>query len=111
MYCHGCGTKAYEAAKFCAECGCKLSDSVAPIEGNAQRVYTVKAALKDYFQGAIGETKLRDIIRKGKIPHTRIGTRIILREEALDKWIAEQEYRSIQKEAAKGELPRKLRAI
>lgn len=110
MYCHECGTKADETAKFCSECGCKLSDSET-IEGKSRRVYTVKKALEEYFQGTIGETKLRDIIRQGKIPHTRIGVRIILREEALDKWIAEQEYRSMQKEAARGELPRKLRAI
>lgn len=61
----------------------------------AERVFTVKTALTDYFQGTIGETKLREWIRRGKIPHIRIGGKIILREGTLDAWFEEQEQISI----------------
>lgn len=48
----------------------------------------------------IGEAKLRQEIRKGRIPHVRIGTKIILRKMALDAWAAEQERQSVAR--AKG---------
>lgn len=68
------------------------------------RKFTVKTALTDYFQGTIGETKLREAIRRGEIPHIRIGTKIILREAALDAWMAEQERIS----AAKNKYPLRI---
>ncbi|MCK9327361.1 MAG: helix-turn-helix domain-containing protein [Bacteroidales bacterium] len=55
------------------------------------RKFTVRTALDEYFQGTIGETKFREAIRKGQIPHFRVGTKIILRQASLDKWVAEQE--------------------
>lgn len=63
-----------------------------------ERMFTVKTALNDYFQGVIGETKLREAIRGKEIPHSRIGARIILREKALDKWMADQEQLSVEQE-------------
>ena len=60
------------------------------------KVYTVKTALADYFQGTLGETKLRELLRAGKIPHTRAGARILIREEALDSWMVAQEEKSIR---------------
>lgn len=57
------------------------------------RMYTVKTALAEYFQGALGETKFRELLKKGEIPHTRAGARILIREEALDAWMVEQEAR------------------
>ncbi|HBV97738.1 MAG: hypothetical protein JL50_03150 [Peptococcaceae bacterium BICA1-7] len=93
MYCQECGSKAPENAKFCPECGRKMPNLL--MEDRPKRVFTVQTALKDYFQGAIGLTKFREAIRKGQIPHMRIGTRIIIREEALDKWMEGQEKQSI----------------
>lgn len=91
MYCQECGTKTPDSAKFCPECGRKLPRIGESVEERHKRVYTIKTALTDYFQGTICETKLREMIRRGQIPHTRADTRIILREGALDKWLAEQE--------------------
>lgn len=65
------------------------------VEDRQKRVFTVQTALTDYFQGTIGLTKFRDAIRRGQIPHMRIGARIIIREEALDKWMEEQEKQSV----------------
>ncbi len=56
--------------------------------------YTVQTALKEYFQGTIGETKLREAIRKGQLPHFRVGTKIILWQASLDAWVAEMERTS-----------------
>jgi len=65
------------------------------------RKFTVKTALALYFQGTLGEAKLRQAIRAGQIPHTRVGSRIILREAALDAWMAEQERQSVAKRKLK----------
>jgi hypothetical protein len=68
MYCQECGTQAAnELAKFCAECGRKLP-SATDVEDRPKKVYTVKGALTEYFQGTISESKLRDWIRQGLIP-------------------------------------------
>jgi len=92
MYYQECGTKLPDTANFCPECGRKM---LKPGKVDQPRhVYTVATALTEYFQGAIGESKLREAIRQGKIPHSRIGARIILREESLDAWLSEQEQRS-----------------
>ena len=93
MFCIECGSKAPESAKFCHECGRKLPNS--NVEDRPKRVFTVQTALKEYFQGVIGETKFREALRRGQIPHTRIGSRIIIREEALDKWLEQQEKQSM----------------
>lgn len=70
----------------------------------ANKIYTVKTALTDYFQGTLGETKLRELIGTGEIPVTRAGARILIREDTLNNWMAAQEEKSIQKQ-------RPLRAV
>lgn len=97
MYCQECGTKANENAKFCSECGRKLPQVGKEYEDRPARVFTVRTVIEDFFQGAIKETKLREMIRKGLIPHTRIDSKILFREEALNKWMEEQENLSIGK--------------
>ena len=89
-YCTDCGTKAVEGAKYCYECGGKITDAIAA-EAIPDRVYTVKSALDEFFRGAISESKLRDLIRQGKIPHSRLGTRVLLRDQALREWLIKQE--------------------
>lgn len=59
------------------------------------RVYTIKSALTDYFQGAIGESTLRSLIRTGRIKHQRAGTIILIREAWLDAYM-ESEVDSAQ---------------
>jgi|GEM_PF-1570670 len=97
MYCQECGTKANENAKFCSECGRKLFQAGNSCEDLPSRVFTVQTVIEDFFQGAIKETKLREMVRKGLIPHTRIDKRILFREEALNKWMEEQEQISVGK--------------
>lgn len=102
MYCQQCGQETPDEARFCQGCGYKLGSVV---QTKNRPKYTIQTALRDYFQGTIGETKLREAIRKGQIPHIRIGSRIILREEALDNWMNEQETISVEKP------PGKLRVV
>lgn len=55
------------------------------------KVYTVKTVLGEFFQGNVGETKLREMVRKGEIPHFRVGTKILFRKDSLDEWVNGQE--------------------
>ena len=93
VYCIECGSKAPDNAKFCSECGRKLPGTAQ--EDKPPKIYTVQTALRDYFQGCISESKLRQAIREGTIPHARIGSRILIRETALDTWMEEQEKRAV----------------
>jgi len=97
-----CGFKVPDRAKFCPECGRmiqrpepKPEPKPEAQEHKPQNIYTVKTAAKEFFQGAIGETKLRELINKGEIPCSRFGVKILLREESLIAWMAEQEKKSI----------------
>lgn len=94
MYCSECGSRTPDSAKFCPECGRKLP-TAADVEDRPPKMYTVQTALRDYFQGCVSESKLRQAIREGKIPHARIGARILIRETALDAWMEEQEKRAV----------------
>lgn len=96
-----CGNYAPEGAKFCPDCGFKLPASPSQEDGyKSDRMFTVKTVLIEYFQNTIGETKLRAMIKKGEIPHFRVGNKVIFRESALDAWAAEQERQSVTR--AKG---------
>ncbi|KAF1083875.1 Helix-turn-helix domain protein [Sporotomaculum syntrophicum] len=41
--------------------------------------------------------KLLELAKAGKIPHIRVGNRVLFRRESLDAWMAEQEAASIAK--------------
>lgn len=42
--------------------------------------------------------KLLELVKAGKVPHIRVGGRILFRRESLDKWLEEQEETSVRKE-------------
>lgn len=42
--------------------------------------------------------KLLELVKAGKVPHIRVGGRILFRRESLDKWLEEQEATSVRKE-------------
>ena len=54
------------------------------------RRFTIQTALKDYFQGTMGRTRLLSLISSGEIPHWRNGNKIVLEEEHLDAWVKKQ---------------------
>jgi excisionase family DNA binding protein len=56
-----------------------------------ERMDVKQAAL---YIGA-SEFKLRDMVRLKKIPHYRIGSRILFRKVAIDEWIAAQEQKCV----------------
>jgi hypothetical protein len=54
------------------------------------RRFTIQSALSDYFQGTMGESRLRELIYQSEIPHWRNGNKIVLEEEDLDAWVRRQ---------------------
>ncbi|MEK3721987.1 helix-turn-helix domain-containing protein [Paenibacillus sp. FSL H8-0034] len=52
---------------------------------------TVKEARTEIFENSISEYKLYEMVRKGEIPHVRIGAKILLRRDTLEAWMRQQE--------------------
>jgi len=52
---------------------------------------TVKEALEEVFENSISEYKLRAMLREGKIPHVKIGSKYLLRRDTLLAWMSKQE--------------------
>ncbi len=95
-----CGYGLKENFKFCPICGEIVPKPIPEVREpnivkNEERKFTVKTALTDYFQGTLGEARLRRAIRDGEIPHFRVGSRIIFSEAALNAWVAELEQASV----------------
>lgn len=55
---------------------------------------TFSEAWEQIFQRKISKDKLYSEVRAGRIPHTRIGTKILFRRETLNDWFREQEKNS-----------------
>lgn len=52
---------------------------------------TVKEALEEVFENSISEYKLYAMLREGKIPHVKIGSKYLLRRDTLEAWMRKQE--------------------
>lgn len=50
--------------------------------------------------------KLRDLAKRGAVPHFRIGNRFMFRRAALDKWMQEMEDASVHQESNSGVVRR-----
>ena len=48
-------------------------------------VFSIKTAARDFFAGQISEWTLRTWVRTGRLPAFRVGTRVLLRREELEK--------------------------
>lgn len=55
---------------------------------------TFNEAWELVFQRKTSKDKLYNEVRAGKIPHTRIGTKILFRRETLNEWFLQQEISS-----------------
>lgn len=52
---------------------------------------TFSEAWDEVFERSLSKDKLYSECRAGRIPHLRIGTKIIFRRNTLEMWITEQE--------------------
>ncbi|WNR45110.1 helix-turn-helix domain-containing protein [Paenibacillus roseipurpureus] len=53
---------------------------------------TFQEAWEEIFEKTISKDKLYAEIRSGRIPHVKIGQKILLRRDTLNAWFKEQEY-------------------
>jgi len=58
-------------------------------------VLTLAEAHKYYFQEKISKDKLYSEVRAGRIPHARIGSKILFRRDTLNAWFEEQEQKNL----------------
>lgn len=59
-----------------------------------RNVLTFSEAWEEIFEQAISKDKLYAEVRAGRIPHFRIGNKIIFRRDTVEKWFREQESNS-----------------
>ena len=62
--------------------------------GEVTKVLTVKQAVKQFFNNTISQEMLYVLVRQKKIPHVRLGSRILFDEDALQHWWDEQLQKS-----------------
>lgn len=63
---------------------------IQPVQ-NRRNTLTVKEALEEVFENSISEYKLYAMLREGKIPHVKIGSKYLLRRDTLEAWLRDQE--------------------
>lgn len=59
-------------------------------------IMSAKQAANEYFKNTISYWKLLELVRAGKIPYFKVGSRILFRRDALDNWISELEKSPLQ---------------
>ncbi|ODP28507.1 hypothetical protein PTI45_02052 [Paenibacillus nuruki] len=63
----------------------------------SHEVLTINEVQKHYFQGKISKDKLYSEVRMGKIPHLRVGSKILFRRTTLDSWFKDREINSLKR--------------
>jgi excisionase family DNA binding protein len=58
------------------------------------RVISVKQAVEQFFNNTISEEMLYKLVRQKKIPHVKLGSRILFDEDTLQQWWQEQQEQS-----------------
>jgi excisionase family DNA binding protein len=58
------------------------------------RPVTLKARQAAAYLG-ISYWKILDMVKKGEIPHIKVGKLVLFRQETLDQWLVEQEQQSV----------------
>lgn len=61
---------------------------------NKRNTLTFNEAWDEVFEQAISKDKLYSEVRAGRLPHTRIGTKILFRRDTLEIWFQEQESKN-----------------
>ena len=59
------------------------------------RPVTLKARQAAAYLG-ISYWKILDMVKKGEIPHIKVGKLVLFRQETLDQWLVEQEQQSVE---------------
>lgn len=57
-------------------------------------VMKAKEVSEEFFGGTVSYWKLLELAKAGKIPHFRVGGRVLFRRSSLEGWLAEQEVAS-----------------
>lgn len=58
---------------------------------NRRNTLTFAEAWDEVFERAISKDKLYAECRAGRVPHLRIGTKLVFRRDSLEAWFREQE--------------------
>lgn len=60
-------------------------------QNSRRNVLTFAAAWDEVFEKAISKDKLYAEVRAGRIPHAKIGSKILFRRDTLEAWFKQQE--------------------
>jgi hypothetical protein len=59
--------------------------------GIGDRVYSVREAADDYFQGKVSRRQVHNLFARGELPGFRVGAKILLYGSGLDEYRRQQE--------------------
>ncbi|MDQ1910549.1 helix-turn-helix domain-containing protein [Paenibacillus sp. GD4] len=68
--------------------------SIEYIPAAKRNTLTLKEAWEEVFECQISKDKLYAEVRAKRIPHTRVGTKILFRRDTLLSWFQEQETKN-----------------
>ncbi|MGO4344535.1 helix-turn-helix domain-containing protein [Paenibacillus sp. MCAF9] len=57
---------------------------------------TFSEAWENIFHCKVSKDKLYSEVRAGRIPHLRVGTKILFRRDSLNAWMQQQEINSLR---------------
>ncbi|REE90618.1 excisionase family DNA binding protein [Paenibacillus taihuensis] len=60
-------------------------------QNSRRNVLTFSEAWDEVFEKAISKDKLYAEVRAGRIPHAKIGSKILFRRDTLEAWFKQQE--------------------
>lgn len=61
------------------------------------KILTVKQVAQEFFDSTLSEGMIYILVRQKKIPHVRVGSRILLDEDALRQWWEEELAKSTKR--------------
>lgn len=93
MECKICGYNLNPGDAFCCKCGAKVE--LPPEPPKIPRVMTVKEAAEIFFGGKISRGLLYEMVRRHRIPHTRLTSgKVLFDVQELSQWWAAEQQRS-----------------
>jgi excisionase family DNA binding protein len=66
------------------------------LKSTSRNTLTFTEAWEQVFECTVSKDKLYSEVRAGRVPHAKIGTKILFRRDTLNAWFQQQEYENLR---------------